>query len=730
MYKCLLLYLSLIIPFISYSQCPLDQPNTDGNSISGDYGQSFQATCTGLIRSFSFNAIAATVPLTGTMEIFKGEGVAGTPEHTQTFGISVAIGANTITLEEPFEVFIKEQYSIRLTTSIAVTLARDAGNPYAAGQMYVSGSAVSGQDLTFSTVISENYPSGVSSNLALWLRADAGTNTTIDGASVTTWNDLSRSETNYVSSGTNSTYDSIFSNNFPSIALNLNANILSTTETTYTDGSLYAVVNHSDNATSNSFFGNISAGSSVLLFEQNTDSDGYGYSATSGTDYTAGISSNHDVVKILSFETSNGTGTMNVQDIIAGTRNSSDFSVGATNRTISNKEIGGFSDVAEIILYGGAVNTALERQKIESYLSIKYGLPYDKDLLASNDSVIWDRVTNAGFNNDIAAIGRDDTAGVHLKKSRSANPDGLVTVEKTDFFANDRSFISWGNDGSSLNQPNIADVDGAIIQVRMERTWIASVLGTPENVDITFDLTSIPGTKSVTDLRLLVDRDNDGFSDNDVLPMVGTLNGEEFKVSGVSMQNGDRFTVGSTNRSATPLPIELGYFRAELVNEHVQLEWQSVQELDNDYYMIEKSIDGTNWELLLSRKGAGTSANPIHYKVHDPSPHHSACYYQLKQVDYDGEISTYNTVYVGIENKYKQLVIAPNPVTEVLRCMIPFGEGTATVLSLTGGLVMNRSFQSVDGIITLQLADDLPSGMYILVVQSKHGLRQTTFLKQ
>lgn len=49
----------------------------------------------------------------------------------------------------------------------------------------------------------------------------------------------------------------------------------------------------------------------------------------------------------------------------------------------------------------------------------------------------------------------------------------------------------------------------------------------------------------------------------------------------------------------TPLPIELYEFDAFVTEEdEVLLEWQTLSEKDNDFFTVERSIDGRNWEAV------------------------------------------------------------------------------------------------------------------------------------
>ncbi|MFN5418493.1 MAG: T9SS type A sorting domain-containing protein [Flavobacteriia bacterium] len=85
------------------------------------------------------------------------------------------------------------------------------------------------------------------------------------------------------------------------------------------------------------------------------------------------------------------------------------------------------------------------------------------------------------------------------------------------------------------------------------------------------------------------------------------------------------------------LPVEVTNYNAELSKKNtVDLTWQTASERNNDYFTIEKSIDGENWELLGKQTGFGTSNSIHNYYMEDTKPQIGNNYYKLKQTDFDG----------------------------------------------------------------------------------------------
>lgn len=87
--------------------------------------------------------------------------------------------------------------------------------------------------------------------------------------------------------------------------------------------------------------------------------------------------------------------------------------------------------------------------------------------------------------------------------------------------------------------------------------------------------------------------------------------------------------------SAT-LPIALTGFTAELYNTQVELNWITATELNNDYFEVQRSADGQQFETIEYVSGSGTTTTTHVYHTRDPFPLNGVSYYRLKQVDFNG----------------------------------------------------------------------------------------------
>jgi uncharacterized repeat protein (TIGR01451 family) len=144
----------------------------------------------------------------------------------------------------------------------------------------------------------------------------------------------------------------------------------------------------------------------------------------------------------------------------------------------------------EIFLYERTLTEA-ERQRVNSYLGIKYGITQrspaagSQDYLSATGTTIWNGIANSAYHANVAGIGRDDRSALNQKQSKNIEPGSFVTIglgpiaatnqANTNGFAADASFLVWGNDPGLLSVS--ADVTGGLYK-RMARVWRVQETGT------------------------------------------------------------------------------------------------------------------------------------------------------------------------------------------------------------------------------------------------------------
>gem|GEM_PF-711460 len=307
--------------------------------------------------------------------------------------------------------------------------------------------------------------------------------------------------------------------------------------------------------------------------------------------------------------------------------------------------------IGEVILYDKVTNAA-QVILINNYLAAKYNFT-----LSLNDVYTMDN-PGTDFDHEVAGIGQASDGSYH----RDSRGGGVVRLWNPRNLGNGE-FLMWGHNNAAYNSSTTAvgtAVDGTIIQERLNRIWAVSETGDVGNVSISFDVSTLTtGSFLGSNLLLLIDRDGDGFADNDVTPILGSFSGNRVVFSGINFQNGDRFTLGNTNASQ-PLPVKLVSFTATPQAEAVLLEWKTATEINNDYFQIQRSTDAEQWIVIDQMKGAGNSNQPIQYQLYDHQPFSGQSYYRLKQFDFDGK-TDYSPIVVVNYMERATIEVYPNP---------------------------------------------------------------------
>ena len=173
------------------------------------------------------------------------------------------------------------------------------------------------------------------------------------------------------------------------------------------------------------------------------------------------------------------------------------------------------------------------------------------------------------------------------------------------------------------------------------------------------------------------------------------------------------------------LPIELLHFDAQRIEDRKsQINWSTASEENNDYFSIERSIDGVDFETIGKVQGAENSITRINYQfIDENTPTDRTVYYRLRQTDKDGVSRTFTIDAVpclGV-SKELELAIAQNPILndELVYDMNLPADATINVqiIDNLGNIATNQNFYYSRGSNRYALdASSLKTGVYILNV--------------
>lgn len=114
------------------------------------------------------------------------------------------------------------------------------------------------------------------------------------------------------------------------------------------------------------------------------------------------------------------------------------------------------------------------------------------------------------------------------------------------------------------------------------------------------------------------------------------------------------------------LPVDLISFEAWPADAGVELRWTTAHEFQNDYFTVERSIDGSFYEPVGTIDAAGTSNERKDYSTYDHRPFGGRSYYRLRQTDVDGAFSFSEPVSVDFSGPGR-LHLFPNPAHHSFR---------------------------------------------------------------
>ncbi|MCB0480792.1 MAG: T9SS type A sorting domain-containing protein [Flavobacteriales bacterium] len=268
-------------------------------------------------------------------------------------------------------------------------------------------------------------------------------------------------------------------------------------------------------------------------------------------------------------------------------------------------------------------------------------------------------------------------------------------------------------------------LSGSIDHISTREFWNLDRINPPGNVTVTIGWN--PNSGGVDDLNELTvarwdgstwqDQGNGGTSGNTTAGTVQTAG---------AVSSFSPFTLASTTVN-NPLPVELLSFAATFNEEtqNVDLEWVTSSEVNNDFFLVEKTNDLKEFEEVVRVEGQGTTNEKTEYREKDQNPSHGITYYRLSQTDLDGSI-TYFDLQKIVNDPQKnisdsEIELFPNPNNgKNISIKIPSGNPENINITITDFLgkayLSEYSVFNQDGhsIISIEMSQKLPPGSYMI----------------
>ena len=340
-----------------------------------------------------------------------------------------------------------------------------------------------------------------------------------------------------------------------------------------------------------------------------------------------------------------------------------------------------------------------------SFAPVTTGTRYFPQLddVISGSTTIGERLPSLSRIMNFRLTARDNKAGC----GGTCYTDVVVNVN----IAGGAFAVSYPNDGTELWY------EGQIKTI----TWNKGNTNlSPFNVaNVTIEL-SIDGGYTFP-ITLLASTPNTGSADIDVTNDFTSQAKIRVRALGnifYDMSNND-FTI-----SPNPVPVKwISLIGVKERNNTVKLNWL-VNEIDNHYYIVERSLDGGKFSKIGEVAASTANGNDHSYSFVDVRPFASKNYYRIKQIDKNGNYSYSKIINVTIDEATSSWVVYPNPTTDKVNlfCNANYNNMNISVYDAVGKLIYSQAKEkAVKGEIVTVSLSNLAKGVYSIKLQASNA---------
>jgi hypothetical protein len=331
----------------------------------------------------------------------------------------------------------------------------------------------------------------------------------------------------------------------------------------------------------------------------------------------------------------------------------------------------------------------------------------------NSSKMIWNISTNNGAH--IFPFGTSAGAYIPFTLTVTAGNIGNVTVSTYSTAANN---LPYPTSPVAVTNLNVGGIDNSANVV--DRFWQIDKDGPSGTATITFTASA---AEVGTIANIKAQRWNSATSSWDA-----PLPTQSSSAFGATVTGVTAFSPWVASGNDVSLPVELTNFTATLIDSDVELKWETASEINNEYFTVQRSIDGKNFSDIGKVDGAGTTSSVQKYNFLDFNAFVGRSYYRLKQTDFDGTYQFSGVRQIEFDNKPQlRLTAFPNPVTDH-KFSIDFHSGydgpiAVGIYDILGRIVFYGDVKANISTYEVNLNSDLPSGVYIL--KASNGVLST-----
>lgn len=178
-----------------------------------------------------------------------------------------------------------------------------------------------------------------------------------------------------------------------------------------------------------------------------------------------------------------------------------------------------------------------------------------------------------------------------------------------------------------------------------------------------------------------------------------------------------------TNASldCTPLPVTITKFNTHCENNKTYLEWNTISEINNNFFIIEKSTDAIHFKELTKISGNGNNNRAHHYSYIDSEQNSGIVYYRLLQVDFDGTVQYHPIIISDCSENINSNINARQIRNKDLLVEVEIPEGIyqLSIYDNSGKLIINQEIHIDTKFQDFNFSStSFNNGLYLVLIQN------------
>lgn len=272
----------------------------------------------------------------------------------------------------------------------------------------------------------------------------------------------------------------------------------------------------------------------------------------------------------------------------------------------------------------------------------------------------------------------------------------------------------------------------------IDRFWVVNAQSyttkpTPSAMIFTYiDNEYTAAGNTLPEANLGAQRFNDGASLwGDMLP-IGVVNTVTNTVTTPAITVANFFAAWTLSDVTDPLPVTLNSFTTSCEGKNIVINWTTQTEINNDYFILEKSYDGYVFFEVAQVNSHGNSNVAINYQIKIETEN-KLLYFRLKQVDFDGTVNYHDIISSNCTNSIFEIslpVLTANQLSFIINSELD-DNFQVYLYDYRGRLIIDKSESSQKGLNNIKINNlNLSSGIYMLSIVGQNKFYSTKLLRR